>query len=265
MSHPDDERLVDLATGESVDAEVTAHVTRCSRCSSEVASLREVLSAVREPRPELVPAPARVWDAVAAEIGRGDASAASEPASEPATASETAAVTASEPVAEPPPATPVDLASRRADRGRRRAPLIWIAGAAAAGLVVGAVGGRLLDGADPAPTAVTVASTTLDTLDTQQAKGTADVLRHDYRVDLAVHTDPLDAPDDGYLEVWLINEDLKRMVSVGVLRPGTADQTFAIPQELLDEGYVIVDISREGFDDAPEHSGDSVVRGSLAT
>ena len=55
------------------------------------------------------------------------------------------------------------------------------------------------------------------------------------------------------------------MVSVGVLRPDEADQTFAIPQELLDQGYVIVDISREGFDDRPEHSGDSIVRGALAT
>ena len=83
--------------------------------------------------------------------------------------------------------------------------------------------------------------------------------------DLAVRTDPLDAPSGGYLEVWLINEDLQRMVSVGVLRPGVADQSFTIPQELLDEGYVIVDISREGFDASPEHSGDSIVRGALAT
>jgi hypothetical protein len=65
--------------------------------------------------------------------------------------------------------------------------------------------------------------------------------------------------------VWLINKDLERMVSVGVLEPGERDQSFAIPQELLDQGYVIVDISREGFDDAPQHSGDSVVRGTLAT
>ena len=253
MSHPDDELLVDLATGESVDAEVTAHVTRCARCSSEVASLREVLSAVRSPRPQLVPAPAHVWDAVASDIARAEASPSAGPTASP--------VHDGEGATEP----PVDLAARRADRGRRRLPLVWIAGAAAAGLVVGSVGARLLDEADPEPTAVTVASTTLDTLDTQQARGTADVVTHDGQVDLAVRTDPLDQPDDGYLEVWLINEDLKRMVSVGVLRPGTADQTFAIPQELLDEGYVIVDISREGFDDAPEHSGDSVVRGSLAT
>ena len=97
---------------------------------------------------------------------------------------------------------------------------------------------------------MTVASTSLDTLDTQQALGTADVVRHDGRLDLAVSTQPID-PDGGYLEVWLINKDLKRMVSVGVLEPGDDAQSFAIPQALLDQGYVIVDISREGFDDAP--------------
>ena len=31
----------------------------------------------------------------------------------------------------------------------------------------------------------------------------------------AVSTTPID-PGNGYLEVWLINKDLKRMVSVGV-------------------------------------------------
>ena len=83
MSHPDDELLVDLATGESVDAEVTAHVTRCARCSSEVASLREVLSAVRSPRPQLVPAPAHVWDAVASDIARAEASPSAGPKASP--------------------------------------------------------------------------------------------------------------------------------------------------------------------------------------
>ena len=65
-------------------------------------------------------------------------------------------------------------------------------------------------------------------------------------LDLTVATaTPLDA-GDGYLEVWLLNADGKRMVSVGVLAPG--DQgTFPISQSLIDEGYVIVDISREQF------------------
>ena len=266
MSHPEEGVLVDLATGEPVDATVTAHVTTCPRCSSEISSLREVLLAVREPRPDLVAAPPGVWDAVTAEIGRADTSP--EPRSAPSGPDRPSGAgeagldaTTSPPASEP----PVDLAARQRDRGRRRAPLMWVASAAAAGLVVGAVGGRLVDGTEPDEAAVTVASTTLDTLDTRQARGTADVLRDADGVNLAVHTDPLDPPQDGYLEVWLINEDLQRMVSVGVLRPEASEQRFPIPQELLDEGYVIVDISREGFDDSPEHSGDSVVRGSLPT
>jgi hypothetical protein len=137
-----------------------------------------------------------------------------------------------------------------------------VAGAAAAGLVLGVAGARILDRDNRAPAPVTVASTSLETLDTQVETGSADVVRQDGRLDLDVSTQPID-PEGGYLEVWLINKDLQRMVSVGVLTPSGTDQSFPIPQSLLDQGYVIVDISREGFDDAPEHSGDSVVRGTL--
>jgi hypothetical protein len=207
-----------------------------------------------------------VWDAVSAELesGPGLPAAPDGPS--------TSVAVAPRPGAEPAPAASAtgalppagdDLADRRAAARRRRFPLAWVAGAAAAGLVVGVVGTRALAD-DPAPAAVTVASTSLDTLDTRQVRGTADVVRHDGRLDLAVSTQPID-PAGGYLEVWLINNDLKRMVSVGVLEPGEDAQSFAIPQELLDQGYVIVDISREGYDDAPQHSGDSVVRGTLAT
>ena len=237
--HPDDVALVDLVTGQPVTPKVAAHVATCPRCADELAVLRDVLGLVREPQPELVPVPQRVWDAVAAGI---DA-----PAPDDLTARRE-----------------VRQADRRAGRARRRVAVGWVAGAAAAGLVLGGVGAALL-AREPAPAAVTVASTSLDTLDTQQTLGSAEVVELDDRVDLAVHTGgPMD-PQDGYLEVWLINRDLTRMVSVGVMRPGEADQTFAIPQELLDQGYVIVDISREGFDDRPEHSGDSIVRGALAT
>ena len=108
----------------------------------------------------------------------------------------------------------------------------------------------------------TVAQAELDTLDTKQRLGEATVVRTGSGVDLRVATtSPLD-PGDGYLEVWLINSDGKRMVSVGVLG-STESGTFPISQALLDEGYVVVDISREHFDDRPEHSADSVVRGAL--
>ena len=80
---------------------------------------------------------------------------------------------------------------------------------------------------------------------------------------LTLDVDP-QAAGDGYLEVWLINRDLKRMVSVGVLPDGSRTGTYRVSEQLIGHGYVIVDISREAFDAQPQHSGDSVVRGTLA-
>jgi hypothetical protein len=263
VTHPDDDALAAIALGDPAPSGAAEHAHSCASCSDTLATLRDTMTTLRDPAPVLVapPAsvapvlvapPASVWDAVEAELDR-----------EPDTTARPVATTVP---AHPAPAVPAgdDLADRRAARSeRRRFPLAWVAGAAAAGLVIGVVGTRAVDD-DQGDPVVTVASTSLDTLDTQQAKGTADVVRHDGRLDLTVSTQPID-PDGGYLEVWLINKDLKRMVSVGVLEPSETGQSFAIPQELLDQGYVIVDISREGFDEAPEHSGDSVVRGTLAT
>ena len=272
MTHPDDDTLAALALGETASSGVAEHVRGCPSCSDALASVRDTITTLRTPEPELVTPPSSVWDAVTAEIDRDPAlgsapdlpsDATPQPAATPRLSAvpqpaASAASTASG------PSTGDHLADQRAVGGRRRRfSLAWVAGAAAAGLVVGVVGARVL-GDDQGPAAVTVATTSLDTLDTQQVRGSADVVRHDGRLDLTVSTQAID-PDGGYLEVWLINKDLKRMVSVGVLEPGEEGQSFAIPQELLDQGYVIVDISREGFDDAPQHSGDSVVRGTLAT
>jgi hypothetical protein len=265
VTHPDDDTLAAIALGEPAPPAAVEHARGCPTCSDALASLRDTMTALRAPVPSLVAPPASVWDAVEAELDREAGTGA--PASGFATAPDAAPAPDVAPVPDVAPgsAPPVDdLSRRRAARDtRRRFPLAWVAGAAAAGLVIGVVGTRVL-GEEPAPSTVTVASTQLDTLDTRQARGTADVVRHDGRLDLSVSTQPID-PDGGYLEVWLINKDLKRMVSVGVLDPAASGQSFAIPKELLDQGYVIVDISREHFDDSPQHSGDSVVRGTLAT
>ena len=101
----------------------------------------------------------------------------------------------------------------------------------------------------------------LDTLDTQQRLGEAALVRTGSGVKLEVATTSALSAGDGYLEVWLINRDGKRMVSIGVL--DTEKGLFPISQSLLDQGYVVVDISRESFDDQPAHSGDSLVRGTL--
>ena len=57
---------------------------------------------------------------------------------------------------------------------------------------------------------------------------------------------------------------VKRMVSIGVLPNGSSGQDFVVPRALIDQGYVIVDISREQLDGSPAHSGDSLLRGSLS-
>jgi hypothetical protein len=242
VSHPDEELLAALALGEPVDDSLHDHVAACSTCQDEVAALREALDAVRPPHPELVPPPAGLRaTALAAATGVAEAAA---------------------PVDELATRRAVRAASAREPRGRSRhyGP-VWLAGAAAAGLVVGGLGVQALD-RSPQPQTVVVAQASLDTLDTGVARGSADLVEEGGSTDLAVHTDSLSA-GNGYLEVWLINKDGERMVSVGVLEPGSTDQTFTIPAELVHQGYVIVDISREAFDDDATHSGDSLVRGTF--
>ncbi len=261
MTHPDDDTLAAIALGDPSPSGAAEHAHRCPQCSQTLAALRDTLTTLHAPVPELVAPPRSVWDAVESELDREPVGATVAPAS--VTTLPPAQPEAS-PATAPAPDAGDELTRRRSARStRRRFPLAWVAGAAAAGLVLGVVGARALD-AQQSPPATTIASTTLDTLDTRQVRGSADVVKQDGRLDLQVTTQPMDAAG-GYLEVWLINKDLKRMVSLGVLDPGTKNQPFVIPQDLLDQGYVIVDISREGLDGSPQHSGDSLMRGTLAT
>ena len=117
----------------------------------------------------------------------------------------------------------------------------------------------------PVPPTRTLATAELDTLNTGQRLGSATVSERDGGVTLQVSARDLSASSDGYVEVWLINRDGKRLVSVGVLAEGAQTGSFPISSRLLDEGYVVVDISRELFNDEPQHSGDSLVRGELTT
>ncbi|MBB2986266.1 anti-sigma factor [Terracoccus luteus] len=268
MRHPDDSELVDAALagtspGDPSDAErvTLAHVAGCDRCRATVDDVRRVADLLRDTTAEdarWLPSPDTVWAAVAARLdspASGGVGGDPEPGLPPAT----------RPTSPTPPTPtrtqPDELAARRE---RTRSPRLvgWAAGIAAAGLVIGLLTGRALwrEPAQTAPT--TVAQVTLDTLDTRQRGGDASVVRTRTGVDLTVDTTtPLDA-GDGYLEVWLINRDLKRMVSVGVLR-GEGTASFPITQSLIDQGYTVVDISKEHFDDQPAHSGDSLLRGSL--
>lgn len=239
MTHPDHDLLVATALGEAVPEQVSQHLEQCSECGPEVESLKQVIDMTRRSRDvDLVPPPPAVWAAIEAEL---DAPLQLTPRHTEAT-----------------PTPPRHGAPRRSPW--------WLAAAAAAGIALGSgVTAAVVNRDSPAPTpsVQTVAKAPLDTLDTKTSRGEARLVRVGTTLDLDVQARGL-ATDSGYLEVWLINSDLKRMVSVGVLPAGVQQQRFVISQELIDQGYVIVDISREQFDDKPAHSGDSLVRGTLA-
>lgn len=239
MSHVSDDVLAAIALGDpDVSPEDQAHVASCPVCSQELAELVQVHGLLREEAGMRVPhrvdpGPA-VWDRIVASTQEP---VALEVVPEPAE-----------------PAVPSVTAARQ-----RRRPSWWLVAAAAACLVIGALVGRALwaPGEANSPVVASVALTTLDAA--KQKEGTAQLLGGPAQ-ELRVDTNPM-SPGPGYVEVWLINTDGKRMVSLGTLT-GT-EATFAVPADAIAQGYTIVDLSREQFDDKPQHSGDSIMRGTL--
>jgi anti-sigma-K factor RskA len=152
-------------------------------------------------------------------------------------------------------------------RARRR-PLLLVAAAAVAGAAIGAgVVATLRDGgtepAGPEPVVDTVAAVELDPLADNDASGRASVIeRTDGTRALEVELRAGDLTDR-YYEVWLIDEAVQDMVSVGVARSGTV--TFELPGGLDLGRFPIVDVSVEPVDGDPKHSGVSVARGVLDT
>lgn len=260
--HIPEERLVDLALGETPVPAEEAHLGDCVDCRSLHDSLHRTLGVARGASDvTLAPPPAAVWSRIQADLASDGSAPDGSSTDRPAIALDGSSADAERPA----DGRAKGGADEDRSAGRRRSSrLTWLA-AAAAGIVIG-VGGSVVADRLRQPEEVparTVATTELATPDTGARRGSAAVEEHDGRVSLQVTAGDVEAAD-GYAEVWLINRDGERMVSVGVLREGSDTVSFPISQALLDEGYVVVDISREQFDDQPEHSGDSVVRGRLA-
>lgn len=255
MTHPSDDVLVGLVIGETVPREVAEHLAGCPRCQQTVTEVRRVESVLGEPRQTTAwPQPsAQVWQRIAAEISAPISDPADNPADDPA--DDPAREPVGEPVREARPVVRLDT--------RRR--FGYAVAAAAAALVFGiGIGRWVLPEAPSAPVTAVPAGPTvqLTTLTDATPIGTAQLVRTpDGRPEVHVSTQPF-ARGAGFVEVWLINTDGRRMISIGVL--GSAqDGTFEVPDGALDAGYRVVDISREAFDALPEHSGDSVMRGTL--
>lgn len=254
--HPSDETLADLALGDAVPQQVQDHVHSCPACQALVDELRGLAAELRDAAPlELDVPPDHVWTAIQAATG---------PAAEPTTLPDSTRERPSDqpPLGEPAGQQPQTVAAAEPAQKPRRFGRRWLLGGIAAGVAIGVVGATVLQNVvEPKP--LVVAQASLDTLDTRQPGGRATVTNTSSVLELNLQVQPLTAAP-GYLEVWLINTDLKRMVSVGVLPNGASQQQFPITASLLVQGYTIVDISREPFDDRPQHSGDSLLRGALS-
>lgn len=244
-AHVDDDVLSLLALGEDAGSvEERQHLDGCTECSDELAHLRALVGVARAAHadePLVAPAP-HVWERVAAELGLDPAPVAERDSTRVGTVGE----------GSPAPVVPLR---------RPRRTWAWVAGAAAAGLVVGGAGAWWAT-REPAPTIV--ASASLQALPGWDAHGVAELeTAADGSRVLVVDMTGVPSDEDGLREVWLLRPDVSGLISLGLL---TGDSgRFALPDDLDVGEFPVVDVSSEPLDGDPAHSGDSIVRGTLDT
>ena len=249
MEHVDPEVLALDSLGETADDATRAHLAACAECPAEVASLARAVAVGRATTAAdtLTPAPDAVWAGIRGELGLSETL---EPdGGRPAVQSKRSDPRAVE------GATPIGQARSR----RGRTP--WIAAAAAAGVVVGGAGGAWWAGGAADDEQAVLAEAQLDPLPGWDATGAAVVEENADGSRVLVLTLDGDQPEGGYREVWLIDRDVTRLVSLGVL-DGSSGR-FTVPEGLDLSDFAVVDVSEESLDGDPSHSGDSIIRGIL--
>ncbi len=254
MPHCDPETLALRALGEragSVDDD--AHLRVCSLCQDELESLQRVAVVGRSVRRDeaIAEPPPQVWRRIADDLDL-------DPAVRPDSVGPRAVPgTTSSPAG--PGNAAVSTPSERSVRGRPRLGLVAAALGTAAGILLGVAGTLLVTGEDE-PAQTVVSQATLAPVNDRSATGVARVVQDSQGRRLAVEVTGL-APTSGFYEVWLLDAQSKRLVSVGLLEGGSS--TFPLPADLDLGDYPLVDISSEPPDGNPAHSSDSVVRGRL--
>ena len=275
MQHLDEDTLALLALGEQVVSEAQLHhVAGCPQCRAELETLQRVVVAGRSADLTLQDPGSGVWSRIDSELAR-DAESPPETELSLEKPADAPTRTATEPDAtadtSQPGGTggaPIDRQTidrqtiDRQTREPRRSRSWRTAWVAAAAFLLG-VGATVVVDQLRTPTAPEpVATAELQPLPAwPQAQGGTAVLQEvDGNRVLDVG---LDANlGEGFREVWLIDSDLERLVSLGIL---TGDEgVFEVPDGLDLDDFVIVDVSDEPYDGDPAHSGNSIVRGELS-
>ncbi|WP_405217064.1 anti-sigma factor [Agrococcus sp. Ld7] len=251
MEHLSNEQLTALALGHEAEH---AHAATCGACRAEIASLRHAADRYRAADVPALAPPAGIWDRIAADIAESEDLEETEDAAAPV---EPAAGVADEP-------TPAHREASHVVRRRRRrfSGGALLAACAASAAVAASVAVLLVSqlGADPRTT--DVANAVLDPLESSVsvAPARAEIVERDGQRLLIVDADAL--PEvDGYLDVWLLDEQAQQMVSLGVMDAESTQLT--LPPGLDLATYPIVDVSIEPNDGDPTHSGNSIWRGAL--
>ena len=230
-------QLAEVAVeGSTADTRGVEHLAGCASCLAGVADLTRLAGLLSEPVEILAP-PAGLWSRVEDSVRE-----------------------------------PIDAqVSARRESGRhvvRRRKATW--GAALAGLVVGTVLGgaavtatsNLRDTPDQGPTSnlVAVGTASLEPVGDTTLHGDA-VMERDQDGNLKLQVDVSELVDDGYLEVWLRDENATRLVSLGTVT--SRSTTVDVPEGLNLDAFPVVDVSLEHFDGDPTHGGETLLAGTM--
>ncbi|MFJ3099753.1 anti-sigma factor [Streptomyces hydrogenans] len=249
MQHTDEQILVMMALGENSDPSVSCHLHECAICRRELDAIRNVVAMAKTPalEEELLTPPDSVWDGIAAELHL------------PAQSRNTPL-----PHDVPHPAPQTADAPAAPAKAPRRISRFTLALAACAALLGAASGSAITwwtTNTQTPPTRTVADGRQLQTLRASSA-GYARMDDHRGRrtLDITVKGLPETA---GYFEVWLMDRTHTKLVSMGVLGPD-GHATLPIPDNIDLNEYSVVDVSLQPYNGKPDHSGDSLVRGTYA-
>jgi len=143
-----------------------------------------------------------------------------------------------------------------AHRGvRRRGWIVGVAAAVVAAVIAGVVVSSRHD--DRLVASAALSNEGLSPLGATST-GRAEILRRGASQVLRLDVRNVPRQPDSYVEVWMIDRQVKGMVSLG---PFHGDGDYAIPSGIDPASFPIVDLSIEPADGVPTHSGVSIVRG----
>lgn len=154
-----------------------------------------------------------------------------------------------------------DLARARYRRNQRARRSIAVIAVAAAMVVVLVLGGRFVRN-DPENVIESAALTDAGLPTRSDVQGRAELMTDGGRTLLDVQLADLPAAAPGQVyEVWLLASDKSGLQSLGLIEQSGR---FVVPPGVDTSRFNIVDVSREPVNGDPSHSGDSIVRGTLA-